>query len=99
MSFPDDKDVVIGRVEAAVGVGLITGPPIASFIYGYFGFSSVFCVFAFWLFLAMAQHMWIVPNSVNHVGDEKHESEKADKEAEANDQVKEEEAELLKGYQ
>jgi hypothetical protein len=31
--YPDEKDAIIGRLEAALGIGLIIGPVMGSFIY------------------------------------------------------------------
>jgi MFS family permease len=36
--FSDDKDKYISYLEAAIGFGLMSGPPLGSIIYGYLGF-------------------------------------------------------------
>jgi MFS family permease len=33
-NFPGDKGKYFGYIEAAVGLGLIVGPPLGSFMYG-----------------------------------------------------------------
>ena len=43
--YPDDKEVLIGYIEATMGIGLILGPIIGSFLYSLMGFSSTFYIY------------------------------------------------------
>ena len=43
--YPEQKVKLIGLLEAALGIGLITGPIIGSALYGWFGFKGCFFIF------------------------------------------------------
>ena len=64
-AFPDKKEEMIGMLEAAAGAGLIAGPALGSFIYGYLGFSDTFYVFSSFLALALIQHFILTPSSIS----------------------------------
>jgi MFS family permease len=43
--FPDNKDAMIGYIEAVTGVGLIMGPLIGSSLYALGGYQFIFFSF------------------------------------------------------
>jgi MFS family permease len=43
--FPDDKDAMVGYIEAVTGVGLIMGPLIGSGLYAIGGYVFIFYMF------------------------------------------------------
>lgn len=43
--FPTQKTRYIGYLESSIGLGLMAGPPIASLIYGRFGYALAFYFF------------------------------------------------------
>ena len=54
--FPEDKDAMIGYIEAITGVGLIIGPLIGSLLYSlggynftFFSFGSIFVIGIFFV--------------------------------------------------
>lgn len=54
--YPDNKDAMVGYIEAVTGVGLILGPLIGSFLYAvggykfiFFSFGSIFVVSSFFI--------------------------------------------------
>lgn len=49
--FPNDKDAMIGYIEAVTGVGLIIGPLIGSALYAIGGYRFAFCVYGGVFFL------------------------------------------------
>jgi len=40
--FPEDRMKYLGYLEAGVGLGLMCGPPLSSFVYGKLGFEWAF---------------------------------------------------------
>ena len=51
--FPEQKEMIVGWVEAMTGLGLIIGPIVGSALYAFFGYSSTFYIYGFFLvFLA-----------------------------------------------
>ena len=65
--FPDRKEEMIGLIESAAGAGLIAGPTLGSFIYGYLGYSDTFYLFTSFLAFAFVQHLILIPSSINEV--------------------------------
>jgi MFS family permease len=54
--FPEDKDAMVGYIEAVTGVGLILGPLIGSGLYAiggynfiFFSFGGLFIFLNFWI--------------------------------------------------
>ena len=54
--FPDDKDAMVGYIEAVTGVGLILGPLLGSGLYSiggyifiFYSFGSIFLLFSFFV--------------------------------------------------
>jgi MFS family permease len=45
-NFPDSKDKYISHVGTALGIGLFLGPPIGSYVYGWYSYSKVFYLFS-----------------------------------------------------
>jgi MFS family permease len=43
--YPDNKDAMVGYIEAVTGVGLILGPLIGSFLYAVGGYKFIFLSF------------------------------------------------------
>lgn len=43
--FPDDKDAMVGYIEAVTGVGLIMGPLVGSGLYALGGYNFIFFSF------------------------------------------------------
>lgn len=51
--YPLEKAEYIGILEAATGFGLMIGPPIGSFMYGFFGYAWAFYVFSIIIFIVI----------------------------------------------
>ena len=49
--FPDQKEKVVGWVEAMTGLGLITGPIIGSSLYSLLGYSGTFFLYGSFLLI------------------------------------------------
>ena len=48
--YPECKEILIGYIEAVMGIGLILGPIIGSILYAYFGFVWTFYIYGIFLF-------------------------------------------------
>ena len=62
--FPENKDTMVGYIEAVTGVGLILGPLIGSFLYeigGYrfifFSFGSLFVFASFFIKMVLGENI------------------------------------------
>lgn len=56
--FPEDKEKIVGWVEALTGLGLILGPIIGSMLYSALGFQNTFIVYGcFLIFLSLVIKM------------------------------------------
>lgn len=60
--FPDEKMEYIGYVEAATGFGLMVGPPIGSFMYGWLHYSWAFYIFSIVIGIILILQVCLVPN-------------------------------------
>jgi MFS family permease len=49
--YPECKEVLIGYIEAVMGIGLILGPIIGSVLYAGFGFEWTFYIYGAFLFV------------------------------------------------
>jgi len=45
--FPDDKQKLIGILEAGIGVGILTGPMLGALLYEFGGYSCPFWTLGF----------------------------------------------------
>ena len=48
-NYPENKETMIGYIEAVMGLGLILGPIIGSILYATFGFSKTFFIYGTFL--------------------------------------------------
>lgn len=69
IEFPTKKETYIGYCQAAVGIGLMTGPVLGQALYSFFRFEKTFYIFAIVLAIAMVTLMIVIPNSINHADD------------------------------
>ena len=52
--FPDQKELIVGWVEAMTGLGLIIGPVIGSALYSWLGYANTFYIYgSFLVFLSV----------------------------------------------
>jgi len=52
-------------LEAATGFGLMIGPPIGSFMYGFFGYAWAFYVFSIIILLVIVLQVALIPSKLN----------------------------------
>ena len=60
-SFPDSKTEYIGYLETGLGVGMIMGPPLSSFIYGFVGYSWTMYIFGSMNIVNFLQFLLLLP--------------------------------------
>lgn len=65
-NFPLEKEKYISYIGASMGVGLMLGPPLGSFIYGKWNFASVFYFFSVWIFIMLIFQTLFIPSSYNY---------------------------------
>lgn len=63
--YPDQKTKYIGYLESAVGLGLMAGPPIASLVYGRFGYALAFYFFSAMIAINQICMQIFLPASLN----------------------------------
>lgn len=61
----NEKEVCIGYVEMALGVGDMIGPAVGSFIYAFAGFAGTFLLFSAIIFLGIVFSVIMIPQSLN----------------------------------
>ena len=66
--YPDNKESMVGFIEAVTGVGLIMGPLIGSFLYAIGGYQFIFYSFGFLFIIASAFVKGIFPESIDRMG-------------------------------
>ena len=59
--YPNDKEALIGYIEATMGIGLILGPIIGSFLYSFLGFKSTFYIYGCFVGLFAVVITWKAP--------------------------------------
>lgn len=55
----------IGYMEGSAGIGLLTGPPIGSLLYGYCGYQFAFFAFGTLTLLTMFAQVRCLPDHLN----------------------------------
>ena len=55
--YPTEKDIYIARLETAVGLGLMIGPPGGSLVYSYFGYAPTFYIAGACVLLSLIPHI------------------------------------------
>jgi len=60
-----EKDLYIGYVEMALGIGDMLGPAISSVFYNFSGFAGTFFAFSAIIFLGIIYCIVMIPNSLN----------------------------------
>ena len=68
--YPDNKESMVGFIEAVTGVGLIMGPLIGSFLYAIGGYQFIFYSFGFLFIIASAFVKGIFPVSIDRMGNQ-----------------------------
>lgn len=68
-TFVDDRVKYLGYVKASTGLGLMLGPSVGSFVYGYFGYAVTFYFFSLFIFIALILQIVLIPNAVNKPND------------------------------
>jgi len=56
---------MIGFILAAMGFGLMVGPPVGSIIFGAYGFAFVFYFFSIWIALMLIGQIVFIPSRFN----------------------------------
>ncbi len=62
----DEKEIYIGYVEMALGIGDMIGPALSGLFYGFFGFSGTFYIFSGMIFLGTLFSKFWIPASLNN---------------------------------
>lgn len=84
IEFPEDQDKYIGWAEAAIGIGLVLGPVLGSFLFNFVGYTITFLVFGALLLIGAIMIQVLLPSRVNYTqektSEETMDSEEEDKE-------------------
>ena len=64
--WSDEKAKYFGYFEAAIGLGLIIGPPVGSLMYGFFDYQWAFYAFSIFLTFNAILCVFLIPNSLNY---------------------------------
>lgn len=73
--YPENKESMVGYIEAVTGVGLIMGPLIGSFLFAIGGYKFIFYSFGFLFLISSCFVKAIFPASVDRInGDSVHSS-------------------------
>jgi MFS family permease len=64
--FSDEKLKYIGYSESAIGIGLMLGPGLGSFVFGFFGYAWAFYAFSVLLGLNLLIMMFYLPKQLNY---------------------------------
>jgi len=67
--FPENKDAMVGYIEAVTGVGLILGPLIGSFLYSLGGYRFIFFSFGTLFVFASFFVKMIFGENIDRMGD------------------------------
>ena len=68
--YPDNKESMVGYIEAVTGVGLIMGPLIGSFLFAIGGYKFIFYSFGFLFLISSFFIKAIFPESIEKMGTE-----------------------------
>ena len=66
--YPDNKESMVGYIEAVTGVGLIMGPLIGSFLFAIGGYKFIFYSFGFLFLISSFFIKAIFPESIDRMG-------------------------------
>jgi MFS family permease len=66
--YPDNKESMVGYIEAVTGVGLIMGPLIGSFLFAIGGYKFIFYSFGFLFLISSFFIKAIFPKSIDNMG-------------------------------
>lgn len=64
-TMPDNKEKYIGQIEGSIGIGIIVGPIIGSFIYGLVNYEWVFYSFGFLMIYNFLCLACVLPSGLN----------------------------------
>ena len=64
-NFSEEKTKYYGMIEAALGFGLVIGPPVGSFLYGYFGYAWTFYSISVLMGINIILCLFLLPNKLN----------------------------------
>jgi MFS family permease len=64
-NFADEKAKYFGLIEAAVGLGLVIGPPLGSVMYGSLGYAWAFYSTSIMVFCNILLCLKFVPSKLN----------------------------------
>ena len=70
----EQRELVIGIINSAQGLGAIAGPIIGVFAYAYSGFQFALYLFSAALVLQVLSSIWFVPSSLNSVSEDNDDS-------------------------
>ena len=65
-NYSSEKTKFIGYMEAAGGLGLMVGPPIGSFLYGYLNYAWTFYSLSITIFINLFVLVIFLPNELNN---------------------------------
>jgi MFS family permease len=66
--YPENKESMVGFIEAVTGVGLIMGPLIGSFLYAVGGYRFIFFSFGSLFVIASFFIKGIFPSTIDNIG-------------------------------
>jgi MFS family permease len=66
--YPENKESMVGFIEAVTGVGLIMGPLIGSFLYAVGGYRFIFFSFGSLFVIASFFIKVIFPSTIDNIG-------------------------------
>jgi MFS family permease len=66
--YPDNKESMVGYIEAVTGVGLIMGPLIGSFLYALGGYKFIFYAFGLLFLVSSFFIKAIFPETIDKMG-------------------------------
>lgn len=82
--YPDNKDAMVGYIEAVTGVGLILGPLIGSFLYAVGGYKFIFLSFGSLFILSSFFIKNIFGENIDRVSGNQNSEQRSTKEVIAN---------------